>query len=108
MAKLRANPEIGGLTGRKGESGSRATAAFETLSCQDRPLMDREEAEEFLRRLSGLPWTRREPVGLGFEAGGSDREVSAGALFLGGALVHLSAVARPEPLLLEAPHPARP
>ena len=53
--------------------------------------MDREEAERFLRDLSGLPWTRREPVGLGFEARGAGPEVSAGALFLGGALVHLSA-----------------
>ena len=92
----------------RARAGLLRTAAFEALSCQDRPLMDREQAEEFLRRLSGLPWTRRDPLGLGFEAAGADQEVSASAIFLGGALVHLSAAARPEPLLLEAPRPARP
>jgi hypothetical protein len=92
----------------RARAGLLRTAAFEALSCQDRAPMDREEAEEFLRRLSELPWTRREPLGLGFEAEGSGPGVSASALFLGGALVHLSAVARSEPLLLEAPQPARP
>ena len=67
------------------------TAAFEALACPDRASMDREDAERFLRDLSDLPWTRREPVGLGFEVEGSGLGVSAGALFLGGALVHLSA-----------------
>ncbi|OHD68001.1 MAG: hypothetical protein A2177_07820 [Spirochaetes bacterium RBG_13_68_11] len=84
------------------------TAAFEALVCPDREGMDREGAERFLHDLSSLPWTRREPVGLGFEAKGSGPGVSAGALFLGGALVHLSAVARGEPLLLAPPEPAHP
>jgi hypothetical protein len=83
-------------------------AAFEALACPDRTPMDREEAERFLRDLAGLPWSRREPLGLGFEAEGSGPGVSASALFLGGALVHLSAVARGEPLLLAPPEPARP
>jgi hypothetical protein len=84
------------------------TAAFEALACPDRASMDREDAERFLRDLSGLPWTRRGPVGLGFEAQGSGLGVSAGALFLGGALVHLSAAFCGEQLLLAAPEPARP
>jgi hypothetical protein len=83
-------------------------AAFEALSSRDQAPMDRETAECFLRDLAGLPWTRREPVGLGFEAEASLPGVSAGALFLGGALVHLSAAAREETLLLEAPETADP
>lgn len=78
-------------------------AAFEALSSPDGVAMEREDAERFLRDVAGLPWERREPVGLGFEAGASAPGVAAGALFLGGALVHLSAVQRPAPLLLDAP-----
>jgi hypothetical protein len=97
-------------------SRARATlleaAAFEALSSPDRVAMEREDAEGFLRDVADLPWERREPVGLGFEAAAAAPGVSAGALFLGGALVHLSAVQRPAPLLLEAPDapadPARP
>jgi hypothetical protein len=84
------------------------TAAFEALACPDRASMDREDAERFLRDLSALPWTRREPVGLGFEVEGSGLGVSAGALFLGGALVHLSAALRGEQLLLAGPQPTSP
>jgi hypothetical protein len=83
-------------------------AAFEALAAPDRASMDREEVERFLRDLSCLPWARREPVGLGFETEGSGPGVSACALFLGGALVHLSAAFPGEPLLLEAPEPAHP
>jgi hypothetical protein len=92
----------------RARAGLLRTAAFEALSGPDRAPMDQEGAEEFLRGLSGLTWTRREPLGLGFEVEGSGPGVSAGALFLGGALVHLSAVARAEPLLLEPPEPVRP
>jgi hypothetical protein len=87
-------------------------AAFEALSSMDRVAMEREDAERFLREVAELPWERREPLGLGFEAAASVPGVSAGALFLGGALVHLSVVQRPAPLLLEEPAgsggPARP
>jgi hypothetical protein len=84
-------------------------AAFEALSSTDAVVMEREDAERFLRDVAGLPWERREPVGLGFEVGASQPTLSASALFLGGALVHLSASARPVPLLLEAPaEPAYP
>jgi hypothetical protein len=83
-------------------------AAFEALTSPDCALIDREGVEQFLRDLSLLPWTRRAPVGLGFEVRGSGTGVTAGALFLGGALVHLSAVARCEPLLLEPPEPTHP
>jgi hypothetical protein len=89
-------------------AGLLRAVAFEALSCQDRARMDREEAERFLRDLSALPWIRREPLGLGFEARGSGPGVSASALFLGGALVHLSAATGGEQLLLAAPEPTRP
>ncbi|MCX7029859.1 MAG: hypothetical protein NTU62_07020 [Spirochaetes bacterium] len=92
----------------RARAGLLRTAAFEALSCPDRALMDREEAEGFLRDLSDLPWTRREPLGLGFEAEGSGPGVSAGALFLGGALVHLSAAFRGEQLMLAAPEATHP
>jgi hypothetical protein len=80
-----------------------SAAAFEALSSPDRVAMQREDAERFLRDVAELPWERREPVGLGFEAAASVPGISAGALFLGGALVHLSVVQRPAPLMLEAP-----
>ena len=87
-------------------------AAFEALSPPDGPAMEREDAERFLRDVAELPWERGEPVGLGFEAAAAAPGFSAGALFLGGALVHLSAIQRPAPLLLEAPaaaaNPAHP
>jgi hypothetical protein len=92
----------------RARAGLLRTAAFEALATPERTSMDREEAEGFLRSLSGMPWTRREPVGLGFEAEGADPDVSATALFLGGALVHLSASRRGEQLLLAAPEPAHP
>jgi hypothetical protein len=92
----------------RARAGLLRAAAFEALACPDRALMDREEAEQVLRDLSALPWTRREPVGLGFEIQGSGPGVSAGALFLGGALVHLSAASCGEQLLLEAPESTRP
>lgn len=66
-------------------------AAFEALSSTDRTVMYREDAERFLREVAELPWTRREPVGLGYQAWASAPGFDAGALFLGGALVHLSA-----------------
>ena len=50
-----------------------------------------------------MPWKRCEPVGLGYEARGSGPGVSADALFLGGALVHLSAASGGEQLLLAGP-----
>jgi hypothetical protein len=78
-------------------------AAFEALSSTDGVAMEREDAERFLRDVAGLPWERREPVGLGFEAGASEPPLTASVLFLGGALVHLSVSERPVPLLLEAP-----
>jgi hypothetical protein len=82
-------------------------AAFEALAGPDRPSMSLEDAERFLRELPDLEWARRDPVGLGFEVQGSGPGVSAGALFLGGALVHLSADARGGRLLLAAPNPTR-
>lgn len=92
----------------RARAGLLRTAAFEALASADRALMDQEEAEGFLRGLADLPWTRREPVGLGFEAAGSEAGVAATALFLGGALVHLSASRRGAQLLLVAPGPTRP
>jgi hypothetical protein len=92
----------------RARAGLLRTAAFEALSSPDRALLDQEEAEGFLRGLADLPWTRREPVGLGYEAAGSDAGVSATALFLGGALVHLSASCRGSQLLLVPAEPARP
>lgn len=83
-------------------------AAFEALSTAERGAMDRQDAEGYLRDLSGLPWSRRAPLGLGYEAAGSEPGVSATALFLGGALVHLAAVSRGDLLLLAAPEAARP
>ncbi len=70
-------------------------AAFEALSSTDRGVMDGEDAERFLREVAGLDWARGEPVGLGFQAWAYGPDLEAGALFLGGALVHLSAVRRP-------------
>jgi hypothetical protein len=92
----------------RARAGLLRTAAFEALASPDRASMDGEEAEQLIRELSGLPWARREPVGLGFETEGWGSGVSAFALFLGGALVHLSAAFRGETLLLEPPEPARP
>jgi len=92
----------------RARAGLLRAAACEALAAPDRAPLDREEAERFLRDLAGLPWSRREPVGLGYEAEGSGPGISACALFLGGALVHLSAAFHAEPLLLEAPGPAHP
>jgi hypothetical protein len=78
-------------------------AAFEALAERDGPPMSREDAERFLRELADLPWMRREPVGLGLDAEGSVPGLTASVLFLGGALVHLSADARGGRLLLAAP-----
>jgi len=78
-------------------------AAFEAPAGQEGPPMCREDAERFLRQLSNLPWMRRVPVGLGLDAEGSVPGLAASALFLGGALVHLSADARGGRLLLAAP-----
>jgi hypothetical protein len=80
-----------------------SAAAFEALSSPDGVALQREDTERFLRDVAELPWERREPLGLGFEATASVPGVSAGVLFLGGALVHLSGIQRPAPLLLEAP-----
>lgn len=82
----------------------RATA-YGDLAERDGPPMSREGAERFLRDLADLPWTRRAPVGLGLDAEGSAPGLVASALFLGGALVHLSAGAVRDRLLLAAPEP---
>lgn len=84
-----------------------AAAAFEALASPERPPRGREEAEAFLRDLADLAWRRRDPVGLGYEVGGSEPGVSAVALFLGGGLVHLAAVSRGDLLLLADPEPTR-
>jgi hypothetical protein len=78
-------------------------AAFESLASVERARLDPEDAERVLRDVARLAWGRRSPVGLGFEAGGGAPGLQASALFLGGALVHLSAAARPLPRLLAAP-----
>jgi hypothetical protein len=92
----------------RARAGVLRAAAFEALADPGGPPLSCEEAERFLRELADLPWTRREPVGLGLEAGGSAPGFAGAALFLGGALVHLSADVHGTRLLLAAPEPTAP
>jgi hypothetical protein len=92
----------------RARAGILRAAAFAAVDAPAHPPLEREDAEGLLREVSAQTWVRRAPVGLGFEVEAAGPGVSACALFLGGALVHLAAVLPAELLLLEAPEAGHP